>query len=130
MAIKVKKLTYTPANIYSMFATPILALPAPPSGSVNNVLAISHDMVFNSAAYTGASHIIYGFTLDSFFEVYFDGDLLAALTNGNIPLRKWFAQNTIFSTTKDLYVTTEATAATGDSNIDAYVVYEEIVLNP
>ena len=60
MSIQVKKVTYTPADIYALFATPQLVLPAPAAGFVNNILGITHDMEFNTAAYTGAIRFDYG----------------------------------------------------------------------
>ena len=116
----------TPTIIYGLNATPKLVLPAPPIGYVNNVLGISHDMTFNSAAYTTASSLIYGKANSG--EAFIDSSVLGAISNHNLPASKGNSVQTIFSTTKDFFLTTDAVAATGDSNIDVHIIYEQIQL--
>lgn len=124
MAIRVKKVTMNPAYIMGMFATPQIVLPAPAAGYINNILGVSHDMVYNSAAYTVAAAIRYGSTGPGIRYVFFDNVILASTVDSNMPIQKFSATLTSFSTTKDFYVTTDAAAATGDSTITAYIIYE------
>ena len=124
--IKVKKITYTPANIVAMFATPQIVLPAPPSGYVNNIMAISHELVFGTAAYTGGSFLFYDL-LRPGLTIISDGTMLPAGGNMSLPANKASASTQLIaSTTKNLYVTTDLLCATGDSPIDAYIVYEVV----
>lgn len=129
MAIRVKKITYTPADIFAMNGTPQNVLAAPAAGYVNNILAISHDMVFNSAAYTGATDLIYGYDATLGTGLFYDTVSLAALADTVIPCGKITATNPIFTTSRDFYITTNGPAATGDSDIIAYVVYETKLLD-
>ena len=128
MAIKIKKITYTPANIYAMFATPQIVLPAPPIGYVNNILGITHKMVFNTAAYTIATAFLYGYEAGPNAMVYLDGYSLPSVTNVNQPLSKYTDTTLFISTTEDFYIMTDGAAATGDSNIIAYIVYEQKII--
>lgn len=127
--IQVKKITYTPANIYAMFATPQMVLPAPPAGFVNNILSVTHDMTFNTLAYTGAVNFRYGLTLNNTVYIFIDNQSLAAIYDINYTLLKQSALAVMFSTTKAFYITTNAAAATGNSNIDAYIIYETKALD-
>jgi len=134
--IQVKKIIYTPADIFAMFVTPQLVLPAPPAGQVNNIIGVSHDLVFATLAYTVATKILYGAIVSannySFGEFY----LLAQIVNYNEQASKANykqdpsvlspnSTDCVFSTTKDFFVTTDLQAAAGNSNIDSYIIYEE-----
>lgn len=123
--VVVKKVTLTPAAIVAMFAVPLKVLNAPPANKINNILAISHDMTFATAAYTGALRFYYGNNAALALKVFFEENTLSSAVNVNLPAQKGIASETVFSTTKDFYVTTDALAATGDSTITAYIVYEE-----
>lgn len=125
--VQTKLIQLTPADIYGLYDTPKLILPAPPIGYVNNILGISHDMEFNSSAYHGGSYFIYGKNTEAnnVFNGYF---ILNSTHNINLPALKLDASQSIFSTTKDLFLTTDAVAADGDSNINAYIIYEQIQL--
>ena len=124
--IQTKVIQLTPADVYGLNATPKLVLPAPPFGYVNNILGISHDMTFNSAAYTVATELIYGKMSSG--QAFIDSSVLGSTTNRNLPAAKSTTNQTTFSTTKDFFLTTDAVAAIGDSNINAYIIYEQIQL--
>ena len=127
--IQVKKVTFTPADIFAMYVTPQLVLPAPPAGMVNNILGVTHDLVFNTLAYTGANSLRY------FSNIAVDDTIITGLyelisiVNRNLPGKQTDGLYLPFSTTKNFYVTTDAQAATGDSNIDAYIIYEVVALD-
>lgn len=124
--IKVKKITMTPADIFACFAVPQEVLPAPASGYVNNILAISHDMVFVTLAYTGATRLSYQ-NYNGASVVFYDDTILASGASRNFPADKGNNQNQLSFTTKNaLLLTTNGPAATGDSNIDVYIVYEVV----
>lgn len=129
MAVKVKKITYTPANIFAMFATPQVVLSAPAAGYVNNILGISHDMVYNSAVYTVATSLLYGYNSSLGSNVYNEPNILITAGDVNLPAGIGIAFNGGYSTTKDFKVTTDAAAATGDSDIDVYIIYETKLLD-
>jgi hypothetical protein len=126
--IQVKKITYSPADIIAMFVTPQLVLPAPAAGYVNNIIGISHDLVFNTLGYTVATEIWYGWQLSAGTTVFTGRFILDRIANTNIPCLDGQASQTPFSTTKDFYVTTDVQAATGDSPIDAYIIFETKLL--
>lgn len=122
--IQVKQVTLSPTIILALYATPVVALAAPPSGFVNNILGISHDMTYVSAAYATATKFKYGVSDGT--DVYEELNCLPATANVNLPTVKKLSTQSVFSTTKDFYVTTDAAAITGDSTINAYIIYEQI----
>ncbi len=126
MAVKMIKAIYTPTVLAGAYAAPVKVLPAPPAGFVNNILGVSHDMTYNSAAYTTASKIIYG--ASDGINVFEDDNVLGATGDYNLPGIKKVATQLPFSTTKDFYMTTDAAAATGNSTIEAYIIYEQVQL--
>jgi len=126
--IAVKKITLTPAQIIASFGAPINVLAAPVAGSVNNILGISHDMVFVSAAYTGALAILY-FPIDANNNMFADLVILTQTQDVSWPCTKEFGADQLpYSTTRDLFFATDALAANGDSPIDVYIIYETVVL--
>lgn len=113
----------TPTGIIGSFASPATVLPAPPIGFVNNILGISHQMTYNSAAYTTATKLLYQSGGLKFME---DDSVLASTVNYNSPAIKSNSAQTIFSTTQAVTVTTDALAATGNSTINMYLIYEQV----
>jgi len=130
MAIRVKAITYSAADIIAMYNTPQVALAAPASGYINKILGITHWTDYNSAAYTGASIIWYGKPAAFTPNVLYESTTLPATVNESIALSRNPAAATIYSTIEDLYVTTDAQAAAGNSPIIAYIVYEEKQIDP
>jgi len=124
MGVLVKKITLTPADIYALNATPQNMLAAPAVGYANNILAITHEMIFNSAAYTNGSLMTYGNTNDNTDYLYIDNNILPAVADYHKPVSKTDAAATVFITTKDFYLTTDLACADGDSDIDVYIAYE------
>ena len=134
--IKIKKVTYQPADIYAMNAVPQLVLQAPAAGKGRTILGITHDMEFETAAYTGAALLLYG-TDPANWQTFVDTKTLAAVGNINQPALRTSVQDlsgfsgelrhsaSPFTTVKDFYVTTDGLAATGDSPIDVYIAYED-----
>ena len=127
--IQVKKIIYTPADIIAMFAVPQTVLAAPASGFVNNILAISHDMVFNANAYTVASGFIYKAIVGDPNIIFIDNDILNESIDINHPVLKITSNFSAYSTIKAFKVTTNDLAATGDSDVTAYIVYETVQLD-
>lgn len=113
-----------PATIYALSVTRQIALPTPPAGYVNNILAISHGMTFSSAAYTGATKLIY--ESKSGVNIFEDSAILPAVADAQTPTLKSQATQGIFSTTEALYVTADGVAAAGNSTISGYISYEQI----
>lgn len=128
--IQIKKITFTPADLAAMFVTPQMVIPAPPAGYVNNILAITHELVFNTLAYTGGSDIIYGKSAGNPYSIFHDQVSLPAAGDSQTPVTKAQTPQTIFSTTKDFKVTTDALPATGNSSIDAIIVWEQKIVSP
>lgn len=122
--VQVIQSIYVPTGVISMFAAPVIVLPAPPAGFINNILGISHDMTFVSAAYTTATKFKYGVSDGS--DVYEESNCLPSVLNVNLPALKKNSSQSVFSTTKALYVTTDLLAAAGDSTINAYIIYEQV----
>lgn len=129
--IQVKKITLTPTllnnAVTGIFTIPLAVLDAPASGYVNSILGLSHDMVFVSAAYGTASTIIYRTV--SGVTIFSDAQVLANASDFNKSVLKTAASMSIFTTTRALYVTTNAQADTGNSDIVVYIVYETKVLS-
>ena len=126
--IQVKKIIYTPADIFAMFGAPQEILPIPSAGKTNVILGISHKLIFNTAAYTGATEILYvsGSNLNAAFMK--DTNSLSFINNRNTSISKTDAMATVFSTDQSVRITVNALAATGDSNIEAQIIYEEKTL--
>lgn len=123
--VQVKQVILDPTNIAALNGTPAIALPKPPIGFINNILAISHNMKYVSSPYSGGSQIIYGSNNGT--SVLVDSSVLGATGNYNLPAQKpGSGRPTIFSTTEDFYVTTDAAATGGDSTINAYIVFEQL----
>lgn len=129
MAIRTKKVTLTPANIYALFAAPQIVLPAPSSGYVNNIVGLSLSMEYNSAAYTTASAFQFGKTAGGVVVVAEDTYCLPATADVNVPVFKGNTSQLPFTTEADFYITTNAAAADGDSDVNVYVIYEEKLLD-
>lgn len=128
--IKVKKKTLTPAQVIACFTVPIIVLDAPASNYVNNILGISHELTFNTAAYTGATHLYYDLIRPGVTIIAADSILTAG---GDVcyPASKALSTSQLpTSTTNDLFVTTNAQAATGDSDVILYIIYETIKITP
>jgi hypothetical protein len=123
MAARVSQVVLTPTGIFGLYGTPVAVLPAPPLGFVNNILSISHQMTYVSAAYTTATKLLYS---SGGAKVLEDDAVLAATGNYNSPALKSAATQTVFSTTQALNLTTDALAATGNSTINVYIVYEQV----
>ena len=135
MSIQVKKITLTPANIFAMFVSPLNVLPAPAAGKVNVILGISQQMIFNANAYTGASFFFYQADFPNYTVIMGEYTCLPATFDVNCPVQKIMINNTTpfglsvidntpFATKGNFFISTDATAATGDSNIDIYIIYE------
>lgn len=130
MSIQVKKITYTPADIIAMGTVPQIVLPAPPAGYVNNILGISHEMTFNTASYTIVNILLYSTQTTTANYVFIDDVFLTATSDISLPIQKSIGGQAIFSTIKDFIIYTNGIAATGDSDIIAYIIYEEKLINP
>lgn len=130
MSIRVKKITYAPADVYAMGAAPQKVLDAPASGYVNNILGVSHDMTYATTQYVVATELRYGNTNNNATRVFVDAVVLGSAFNCNLPaVQQTTPARVPFSTTKDFYVTTNGNAILGDSPIDAYIIYEEKLLD-
>lgn len=123
--IKVKKVTYTPADIFAMFETPQEVLAAPSEGKVNNVLGISHFMDFQTESYTGGDALQYFTKTRANGAVYQEGLILTRASDYNKPAAKGVDHQETFTTEFALLVTTNALCATGNSDISVYIIYEE-----
>lgn len=130
MAIQVKKTTLTAAQIIASFAAPVNILAAPPAGFVNNVVAISFNMVYGGAAYTGSASIVIRGASAGTNTVYQENTILTSVVNrNNIFFRNLTAGNS-WSTQSAVFLATLALVATGNSTVDFYVVYEQKLIDP
>ena len=112
-----------------MFGTPQLALPAPAAGYTNNIYGITHDLD-KTTADSVASEMYYGRGVADSFYAFFDFWSLQANADLNIPLAKTAgSSDSVFTTTKDLYVTTNSQAAAFVGTIDAYIYYEVVAIS-
>jgi hypothetical protein len=126
--IKVKKVIYTPADIIAMFAVQQKVLDAPAAGYVRNILAITHDQVYNSIAYIGGNAILYGYNSALTTGVFYEQNGFEKAGSYNLAVGKYYGDQTVFSTTKEFYVTTFTQTTAGDSNITAYIIYEDVLI--
>lgn len=121
--IKIKKITFQPADIYDLFANPVIGLKAPSTGNVNNILGVTNDLDFATIAYNTSS-FIYGKS-GATSSVFTGLNVLNSAVDINIPASKTVTQQLPFSTTKDFMITTNIAVTTGDSPVDTYIIYEE-----
>lgn len=121
---RTEQIILAPATVYALSATRQIALPAPPAGYINNILSVSHGMEFVSAAYTGATKLIY--ESKSGVNIFEDSAMLPAVADAQAGTLKSQATQGIFGTTEALYVTADAVAAAGDSTINGYITYEQV----
>jgi hypothetical protein len=123
--VQVKQCILDPTQIPALFGTPIVGLPAPPVGFINNILGVTHNMKFATAPYSGGSVIIYG--ANNGTSVFTDSGVLAASSDYNLPSYKTTSgHQTVFSTTEDFMITTDSAATGGDSKISAYIIFEQV----
>ena len=124
MAIKVKKVTVTSAELLAINATPKEMLAAPAAGYVNNILAITHNLDFVSAAYA-AFTVLYYYTFgipSSTNQFAQDSNSLANVVDAEMPLIK--RNSTLGTTATALMLSALGDPTTGDSDLIAYIVYE------
>ena len=114
----------SPATIYALSVTRQIALPAPPTGFINNILAVSHGMTFATGAYTGATKLIY--ESKSGVNIFEDSVMLPAVADAQAATLKSQATQGIFGTTEALYVTADGVGADGDSTINGFITYEQV----
>lgn len=127
--IIVKKITLTPADIFALFVTPQIILPAPAAGFVNNIFGITNAMIYNSATYTGMGFFFYYCISIQFDAAFYENFIFAQSFNMTKSAQKSQQAQTLFSTTSDFLLTTDGQAATGDSNIDLFIVYETLPIS-
>jgi hypothetical protein len=122
--IKVKKITWTPTQIYGSHVTPLVALAQPPSGYTHTILSITHSVVFNSLAYVGGNAIRYS-AFGSGQNVWFsESATLVAEVDEDIPLLKNNSANVPPVTEHQMMFTTQSVQSVGNSNIVALIVYD------
>jgi hypothetical protein len=126
MAVQTHQTTLTPTQVYGLYVTPIVVLPAPPAGYVNNILRASVDLRFVSTGYLTASSVYFGDIDCNSLAVTRNGTLsnvLTAATNASLGVA------TPISTIRPFYITTNATATTGDSPITVTIAYEQTLIS-
>ena len=123
--IIVKKTTITPAQVYTALGTPVSVLPAPPSGMCNNILGCSVEMTYVSTPYSpGTQAYLQHANLGNNVN-FIHLTLLGAVGNVNMPWQRTLSNQTVYSTTKELFFATQAIESLGDSPIDVFIIYEE-----
>lgn len=121
MSVQNHSVTFTPTQVYGSYVTPILVLPAPTAGYVNNLLRFCVTITYNSTAYSTGVNVYLGSTDCNTNSFTRNGSLtngLAQTTNVN------FGNIMNGITTQAVYFTTNATATLGDSNVTILIAYE------
>lgn len=121
---KTIQIILTPAMIFALSVTRRVAIPAPPAGFVNNFFCAAHEMDYGSAAYTGATKLIY--ESESGTNILEDSAILPATADKETVALKSQATQGTFSTTKAIYVTADGVGADGDSTINGFLSYEQV----
>ena len=125
MAIKVKKVTITTAEVLLLATTPKQLLAAPASGYVNNILSVTIQLDFNSVGYvSGGALNVYAFAVfhgsNNFFT---DNNVIISFVQDILrPMNR--TGSSIGTTQEATYLSCAADPTTGDSDLIAYIVYE------
>jgi|ERR1035437_349686 hypothetical protein len=130
MSIATHTLTLSPTQIYGAYAAPIIVLPAPPVGYVNNILIIKCKMTWVANNYVTATTLLFGdigCATNAYTLAFYDPNILPSTVNFNKQILRSSASP--FVTADALYVTTNATATTGDSPITVIIAYEQTILS-
>lgn len=121
---KTAQVILVPATIFTLSATRVVALPAPPVGFINHILGVSNDTDYGTAPYTGATTLIYESAEGT--NIFTDAATLPATADKQVPALKSQATQGLFSTTKALYVTADGVGANGDSTVNSFITYEQV----
>jgi hypothetical protein len=126
--IKVKQVILTPTQIEALYATPLIVLPAPPTGYVNNILSVTERLDFKTTPYTGVIKTMYQ-SINSDGNIIFESEVIANHTSILLPTVKKITNQTILATTDPIYLTTDATATDGDSQFTITIVYDQVAIS-
>ena len=121
---KTVEVILSPAIINALSVTRVVGLAAPPAGFINNILSISDRVDFGSAAYTGATTLIFE-TADG-TNIFTDAASLPAVADKESPGLKAQATQGVMGTTEAFYITADGVGASGDSTIYSRITYEQI----
>lgn len=130
MAIKVKKTTLSVSDILGLYGGDEIILPAPPSGSVNNILGVSWAMTFVTTPWeTGVTWRCYSDNISASY-IYTSNTNYQSSANMSGTFAKATAGVLPFVTTQNFYITVNnGSLSAGDSPIDIFVIYETVVLD-
>lgn len=126
--IKTKQITLIPSQIYGVYATPLIALPAPPTGYVNNILGVTEYLNYNTTQYSGVQQTVYK-TLNLPNNTIYLGNILNGAGSVISPVNRQYPDKMILSTTEALYFTTDNEATNGDSQFTITIVYDQVAIS-
>jgi len=128
MAIQVKAVTLSSAQILLLTTTPQVVLAAAPAGYVHTILGITHKLNYNTIAYATAVSIDYYTDNKTNGIIFTDTSCFLQAAATEKPARASTNSNTILSTAQALSVTANANPTAGNSTLTIYVIYEEKLL--
>jgi len=124
MAIQVKKITVSSAELLAILTTPKLMLAAPASGYVNNIIAMTHFLDYNSATYVSANPLKYYTTTNTNGIIASDTNIFKSTSDAENIVYNAFANTGIMSTERALYLSCANNPTVGDSPLYVYIIYE------
>lgn len=129
--IQVHQTSITSAQVLLLNTTPIIVLPTPPVGYINNILGVSINLVYNSVAYaTHTTLDVYDTFASTALAFFSDALVLARTANSNAPfLKQYDPSQGILSTTGSISIYVAAGNPTaGNSPIVISVIYEQVII--
>jgi len=124
MAIQVKKVTVSSAELLAIFTTPKLMLPGPGANYVNNIISITHFLDYNSTTYVSANPLKY-YTFNNTNSIgYSDGTIFKSTADSENMIFNALQSTSILTTERDLYLSCANNPTVGNSPLYVYIVYE------
>ena len=122
------KVTLTSATLKTGGGFLVDLLPAPAAGHVFNILALTANMTYNSAAYAGG--YLQVSQQNRFWNggVFSQSDVLTNVHDYSAPFVKITGGQTIYTITDKLQIRPSGALTVGDSDIDIHIAYEDITL--
>lgn len=129
MAISVKKITVSSAELLAIMTTPKTMLAAPAIGYVNNIIAITHFLDYNSTTYVSVNPLKYYTTTNANSVGYSDGTIFKSTSDAENMIFNSLQSTSILTTEKDLIMSCANNPTVGNSPLYIYIVYETKLMN-
>jgi len=126
--ITIKEITVTSAEILDLHNTPVSLLAAPAAGYANNILGVTGFLDFNTTPYTGDQNLYIDYQSNLGVPIFQENLLLFASQEQKNYFKKYDAGGLVYSTIDTLTLSKLVAAASGDSNLILYIIYETVLI--